>query len=351
MRKTILCALCAIISIMGAQAQSKMSLTVEGSPLKEGEKLLLFLTGGHEKDSAYVKNGVAEFNLTGKNPCECSLVRADVEKRPNMLLYLDYCATKVKVLDGTYTGFHNTFMNAEVTGNATHSKVEALNDLIFKNADDTKNPFEGKEFEDKMKEACTQPDMASAYILCKYCNVASHLGFVNDVKACYDKMPDSVKNSFPGKSLAENLAIYVPQAVGNQLKDFTMTTPDGKQLSMLEYVKGKKIVLIDFWASWCGPCRKEGQNVKAIYADMHDRGFDVLGVSLDTKREAWLKGIEEEGYKWAQISDLLGFKSPTCKDYNINGIPALFLVDGDGKVIAKNLRGDDLRKKVEEYCK
>lgn len=135
------------------------------------------------------------------------------------------------------------------------------------------------------------------------------------------------------------------------LKNFTLTTPDGKKVSMLDYVKGKKIVLIDFWASWCAPCRKEGKNVKTIYADLHDKGFDVLSVSLDTKREAWLKAIGEEGYKWTQVSDLLGFKSPVCKDYGINAIPALFLVDGQGKLVAKNLRGEELRKKVEEYCK
>ena len=92
-----------------------------------------------------------------------------------------------------------------------------------------------------------------------------------------------------------------------------------------------------------------GENIKAIYQDFHDQGFDVLGISLDSKKEAWLKGIQEEGYKWEQVSDLLGFKSPVCKAYDVNGIPALFLLDGDGKVIGKNLRGDDLRKKVAEY--
>lgn len=343
--------MCAVMACVGIHAQSTTCLTVEGSPLKDGEKIYLFRTTEKTPDSAFVKKGVAVFDLAGKELCECSLVRADVEKTPNMLLYLDNCATKVKVLDGTYESFRNTFMNTEVTGNATHSKVEAVNNMIFKSTDHTKSPFESEEFAGKLKEACTQTDMASAYILCKYCNVAAQLGFIDDVKTCYDKMPESVKNSAPGKSLAGQLDIYLPQADGHQLKDFTMATPDGKQVSMLEYVKGKKIVLIDFWASWCGPCRKEGQNVKAIYADMHDKGFDVLGVSLDTKREAWLKGIEEEGYKWAQISDLKGFQSPTIKAYNIHGIPALYLVDGEGRVIAKDLRGEDMRKKVEEYCK
>lgn len=351
MKKTFLCAACAVFGCIGIYAQSTMSLTIEGSSLKDGEKIYLFRTSEKTPDSTFVKNGVAVFDLAGKEPCECSLVRADEEKQPNMLIYLDNCDTRVKVLDGTFESFHNTFMNAEVTGNATHSKVEAVNDMIFKNTDTSKNPFDDDTFINKMKEACKTGDMGSAYIFAKYCNVASHAGFIMDVKACYDSMSDKVKNSIPGKSLAKQLTIYVSQTEGNQLMDFTMTTPDGKQVSMLDYVKGKKIVLIDFWASWCGPCRQEGKNVKAIYTDLHDKGFDVLGVSLDTDKDKWKKGIEEEGYKWTQVSDLKGFNSPTIKDYNINGIPALFLVDGDGKVIAKDLRGDDMRKKVEEYCK
>ena len=134
-------------------------------------------------------------------------------------------------------------------------------------------------------------------------------------------------------------------------KDFTLNTVDGKTVNLMEYIKGKKLVLIDFWASWCAPCRKEGQNVKAIYEDYHAKGFDVLGVSLDTNKDAWVKAMKEEGYKWTQVSDLLGFKSPVVKDYEIKGIPALFLLDGNGNIVARDLRGNDLRTKVGEICK
>ena len=132
--------------------------------------------------------------------------------------------------------------------------------------------------------------------------------------------------------------------------DFTLNTPEEKPLSMYEYVKGKKLVLIDFWASWCGPCRKEGENVKAIYADYKDKGFDVLGVSLDNKLEAWKKAIEDDGIQWGQVSDLKGWATPMTKLYDFNGIPYLVLVDGEGRIVAKNLRGEALRTKVAEIC-
>jgi peroxiredoxin len=132
---------------------------------------------------------------------------------------------------------------------------------------------------------------------------------------------------------------------------FTMNTLDGKSITLSEYVKGKKAVLIDFWASWCVPCRKEGKNVKAIYADYHDKGFDVLSVSMDNDAAKWKKAVEEEAYSWAQVSDLKAFKSPVCKQFSIMAVPCLYLVDANLNVIAVNLRGEALRNKIAEICK
>lgn len=132
---------------------------------------------------------------------------------------------------------------------------------------------------------------------------------------------------------------------------FTMNTLDGKSVTLSEYVKGKKAVLIDFWASWCVPCRKEGKNVKAIYADYHDKGFDVLSVSMDNDAAKWKKAVEEEGYAWTQASDLKAFKSPVCKQFSIMSVPCLYLVDANLNVIAVNLRGEALRNKIAEICK
>ena len=115
----------------------------------------------------------------------------------------------------------------------------------------------------------------------------------------------------------------------------------------LSSLKGK-IVLIDFWASWCKPCRAENPNVVKVYEKYKSKGFEILGVSLDKDRDAWLKAIEEDKLAWKQVSDLALWNSIVVQLYNITGIPYTVLVDKDGKIIAKNLRGEELENKLEE---
>jgi thiol-disulfide isomerase/thioredoxin len=109
--------------------------------------------------------------------------------------------------------------------------------------------------------------------------------------------------------------------------------------------------LVDFWASWCGPCRGENPNVVEVYKEYHEKGFDVLGVSLDMKKENWIKAIEDDGLIWHNVSDLKYWNNEAAQDYAVSSIPSNVLIDENGTIIAKNLRGEDLRKKVEELLK
>jgi len=106
--------------------------------------------------------------------------------------------------------------------------------------------------------------------------------------------------------------------------------------------------LLDFWAQWCRPCRLENPNIVKAYHKFKDKGFEVYGVSLDRSRDKWLQGIEEDGLVWTHVSDLKYWQSEAAKTYNINAIPASFLLDRDGRIIAKNLRGQSLHQKLEE---
>lgn len=108
-------------------------------------------------------------------------------------------------------------------------------------------------------------------------------------------------------------------------------------------------MLVDFWASWCGPCRKEIPNLKMIYEKYKDRGFEIYSVSLDDKREAWITAIAELDLPWVHVSPLKGWDCPVAKRYHVTGIPKMFLLDPEGKIVAVDLRGEDLEKKVDSF--
>ena len=133
-------------------------------------------------------------------------------------------------------------------------------------------------------------------------------------------------------------------AVGSPAPDISLPDPDGN-IVKLSSLKGS-YVLIDFWASWCAPCRKENPNVVRLYQQYHDQGFEIFGVSLDRKAEDWVKAIKDDGLTWTQVSDLKYFESEAAREYNINAIPATILLDRDGNIIAKNLRGKMLENKL-----
>ena len=178
----------------------------------------------------------------------------------------------------------------------------------------------------------------SAWAISVFYGYEPHL---EELLPAYHSLTDRNQQSLYGKQIAEIIQSTEKTAIGNTASDFTVTDPMGKLVSLHDY-RGK-YVLVDFWASWCGPCRAENPNVVNTYRNYHSDKFDILGVSLDNNKDQWLKAIQKDKLPWKQGSDLQAWNSQVVKEYGIKGIPFNMLLDPNGKIIARNLRGAELQ--------
>ena len=160
---------------------------------------------------------------------------------------------------------------------------------------------------------------------------------------------EPIKASVPAIMFKRKLDVARRIDVGMQEKDISLDDINGKEVSLSSY-RGK-ITLLDFWASWCGPCRMENPAVVKAYKAYHDKGFDIYAVSLDASKAAWKAAVAKDSLAWTQVSDLKGWKSPAAVTYGIQAIPSNVLIDRNGIIIAKNLRGEELEKKLGELLK
>jgi len=169
---------------------------------------------------------------------------------------------------------------------------------------------------------------------------------ISEYDVLYNALSDKVKKGKFGKLALEKVNSLKGTTIGYPALDFTLADVNGKNVSLSSY-KGK-YVLVDFWASWCGPCRKENPAVVAAYQKYKDKGFDILGVSMDDNKDKWLAAIAKDNLTWTHVSDLKGWQNAVGKMYSVSSIPFNLLLDKEGKILAKGLRGADLEAKLAE---
>ena len=359
MRKLLLSIVAASMTLAACNAQSgyKVTGTVEGMP--DG-KAIIATVNGSSLDTlakADVKNGSFEFTGNVSEPTGAYIMV--IGQRGAIPFMLENANITVNAGQAglTVTGsegqkIYDQFMAINATAqqeamklqqeyqaaNGDQAKIQAIQEAYAKLMTDA----QAKETE--LIKA--NPDSyVSTFV------IVSGMGQMEyeQLKERYNLLGEKAKASAQGKAIAAQIAKLESTAIGQIAPNFTITTPEGESISLYD-IKGK-VKLIDFWASWCGPCRGENPHVVEIYKEYHPKGLEIFGVSLDNNKEAWVKAIADDGLVWKHGSDLKGWQSAPAQSYSVSGIPHTVLLDENNKIIAKNLRGDELKQKIAELLK
>lgn len=379
MKKSLIAIL--IFATFNVNAQSQYLIKGDVSKIKEPiEKVYLsyYADGKSTQDSAMVVKGKYEFKGTVGDPVMGNL-RASYKldtaiKTKRMISYKRDIAGIF--IENSKISISNvdSFGNAVIKGSKSHAEYlklkESTKDITGKMELLSKEygEFSKKKDEAGMKRVDDDYEKMDAEMKAKHkeylqANTNSPIGIyafkqyagydinADEAEPIFLALSESIRNSAGGKEMTEKIETAKKTGVGKIAMEFTQNDTLGNPVSLSSF-RGKYL-LIDFWASWCGPCRQENPNVVAAYSKYNNKGFDILGVSLDqpTGKEKWLKAIHDDKLTWTHVSDLKYWKNDVSVLYGIQAIPQNFLLDPQGKIIGKNLRGDALNKKLEELFK
>lgn len=363
MKKLVYLLAAGSMAFMACQNSPSYKVTGTVEDITDGDTIYLQEYAGGDLvklDSAIVKGGT--FVFTGKQDTAVNryITYMKGDKRFFTDLFLENGNINVTLgkeskISGTpnndaYQKFKNDFMALSKEMNEMYQKAQSDTSLTEEQVAEVMAEIEkkdsiGMEMVYQTIEAnITNP--VGVYLLPSYAGAFD----LERQKALVEKIPAGLTDERINK-LKTHIETSEKTAVGQKYIDFSMQTPEGETVSLSSFISKNKYTLIDFWASWCGPCRKEMPNVVAAYNEFKAKGFGIVGVSLDENAEQWKEAIKALNITWPQMSDLKGWSNEGAKLYGVNSIPATVLVDQDGTIIARNLRGEDIKAKLSELLK
>lgn len=341
------------------------TLNGTGKGLQDGDTLYLYQIGEDDflpVDTTVVANGKFQFTGAADSLDGIRYVVKSIEEEPVAMFFAEKGNITLELLEGRNAKVSGTPANdAYQAFNEENKKIEEEFSKKYSQLSDTTLTEEAKNVLTESLKTDMQKTTDFFYETIEK-NLNNGFGFylletaapgleAEKLLPLIEKLPAKYANTPMIKELKEGAQKRLAASVGKKFIDFTSTTPDGASMKLSDVIAKNKYTLLDFWASWCGPCMQEMPNVVKVYNTYKSKGLEIVGLSLDADADAWKKAIKEQKATWVHLSDLTGWDAPAVASYGVQGIPATFLIDQEGTIVAKNLRGAELEAKIAELLK